>query len=373
MTRLDDPKTSIATAAWSLDSGRSTHHLHHSAVVSFDLPLSSDLLYLIARGAGSLISGEVNIVDSGDTGSDVVKVDITAFYKNQKDLQGLVQVCLLQPEKGKTGVGFFAPGQVSDPDAHQIRFEIVVRLPRSSSGPRLSVKNFQTDLRLFKHTVGGLKDRVLFGSISLSSSNMEISIESLAGNSVMLSTTNADITGYISTSTHLDLSTSNADIKVDVDMYNDDKGKSTSVNMKTSNGEVTSNISLYSTAYSQTGGSFTVNTSTSNKPISITYPSAPLDHILEMSAQTSNSSASATTHKTYEGSFNLSASASSTLTVHSDPHAQDPAGRGRRQDVEQNTKGKSDLTGKVQWVPSQRKKFGSVNISTSKRNLDLFV
>lgn len=107
MTRLDDPKTSIATAAWSLDSGRSTHHLHHSAVVSFDLPLSSDLLYLIARGAGSLISGEVNIVDSGDTGSDVVKVDITAFYKNQKDLQELVQVCLLQPEKGKTGVGFF--------------------------------------------------------------------------------------------------------------------------------------------------------------------------------------------------------------------------------------------------------------------------
>lgn len=59
----------------------------------------------------------------------------------------------------------------------------------------------------------------------------------------MLSTTNADITGYISTSTHLDLSTSNADIKVDVDMYNDDKGKSTSVNMKTSNGYATQSIS----------------------------------------------------------------------------------------------------------------------------------
>ncbi|KAI0941434.1 hypothetical protein AcW1_003331 [Taiwanofungus camphoratus] len=375
MLQIDDPEACVQAAAWSYDPDslnvNRLQTFQHVAMTSFELPIPSDLLYLVARGNKFIANGSVELTDSGTINSGGVQVNILAFYNDIEDLQELVKVCLLRPEEGKTGVGIFASKPPSDPEGHQMKFELGVKLPLPSDGSGLVIKGFSTDLPHFEHQVGNLKDKVLFNSITLSSSEADLHITSLAGDNVDVSTSQGVVAGFVQTSTALDLSTSGRDIYVDVALLNGDDGHDTKLIMATSQGEIISNISLTSISETATGGTFEVDLTTSHKQLQITYPDAPLDHVLKMSAATSNAPVSVTLHKTFEGKFDLSSS-KSTPTVHSDPGAEDPAGHGRHQDVEKS--GTYDVSGSVQWLPSERtRELGSVSISTSKETVDLYV
>ncbi|KAI0944064.1 hypothetical protein AcV7_001984 [Taiwanofungus camphoratus] len=376
MPWTDDPDACVRTADWifDVDTTAFPHHFHHAAEAAFHLPVSSDLLYLVSRGTASLAHGSVEIIDSGEPTSDVVEVDVKAFYNDIHDLQQLVKVCLLQPEEGNNGVGIFAPMHLDYPQHHQIQFQLTVRLPRPSDHSLLSIKKFETYLPFFRHQVGDLKDSVLFDSISLKSSNMPMSVDSLAAHRGELYTSNAPIEGSFNSSTMLDLRTSNSPIKAGIGLLNGDDGSFTRVNMKTSNGPIATNISLYSTSEAATGGAFGVDIATSNSPLYIGYLEAPLDHILQMTARTSNSPVRTTLHNTYEGSFQLVSSPFFRPTVHSNPGTEDPAHHGRHRSVETNSIGKAEVRGVTRWVPSERQKeLGWVNISTSNLGVDLIL
>jgi hypothetical protein len=73
------------------------------AEASFDLPVSSKTLFLLARGAMS--SGTVDITTS-PTLTDVAKVDVKVHYYHESAIEH-AKVCSIQRKRGEAGVGFF--------------------------------------------------------------------------------------------------------------------------------------------------------------------------------------------------------------------------------------------------------------------------
>jgi hypothetical protein len=82
----------------------------YSAEASFELPVTSDTLFLVSRSLmrnhGGLFSGGgVEYVQSADI-SDSVKVDVTARFKNHEHLEAS-KACLLERNETAKGVGIF--------------------------------------------------------------------------------------------------------------------------------------------------------------------------------------------------------------------------------------------------------------------------
>ena len=75
----------------------------YSANTSFELPVSSDLLFLLARG--SMSGGTVDIMSS-PTVSNVAKVHVTVKYYRE-DVRDRAKVCLVKRRDGENGVGIF--------------------------------------------------------------------------------------------------------------------------------------------------------------------------------------------------------------------------------------------------------------------------
>lgn len=84
------------------DSLSSVRPFSYSAETSFDLPISSDTLLLIARGT---MSGSVDIKTSSDI-FDVAKVDISMKYFRKEARQN-AKACLVRRKSGENGVGIF--------------------------------------------------------------------------------------------------------------------------------------------------------------------------------------------------------------------------------------------------------------------------
>ncbi len=82
------------------------HHesFTHAARTSLELPLSSDLLYILSRGV--LSHGVIQINDHGDSDSDVAVVGVTFLY-NSPSVLDVAKVCALGHGEGKHGVGIF--------------------------------------------------------------------------------------------------------------------------------------------------------------------------------------------------------------------------------------------------------------------------
>ncbi|OBZ77938.1 54S ribosomal protein L16, mitochondrial [Grifola frondosa] len=368
------PNNCVHHANWSMDPDPHGHSLH-TAQASFELPISSDSLYLIARGA--LSHGSIEISDSGEAGSDVVRVDISAFYYHE-DALDRAEVCLLQPEEGKNGVGIFTPPRLPlllPREDYQLSFKIHLRLPLATAESRLTINRLETDLPIFVHQIGDIGDSVLFKSLSLRTTNVPIVVGSLAAEYAELSTTNGNIQGSFNTSTTLELITSNGAIHASVGLFSRDDGMVTRLLMKTSNGKIDSSVNLVSSSENGTGGAFQVGAYTSNAPISITHPSAPVDSVLHLEARTSNSPAIITMHKTFEGSFSLTSSPFIPPSVEAGDVVEDPAHRGRRRSVDVHTIRRGQVEGRVAWLPSENdpKAMGSAKISTSNAGLRLIL
>jgi len=364
----------VENARWANHDEELDHHHHHDfrhlVKTSFNLPLDSDLLYFLARG--SLSHGSIEITDDGSSDDDKVVVDVSFLYVHDVALEN-VQVCHLQREGAKNGVGIFSPSNLPPRhhDEYRSHFAVVVHLP-NGAGDRHLYEALETDMPIFVHHIGDLDQSAIFRSMDLKTTNAPIHVQSLTVQEGSLKTSNSPIEGKIATSSHLELHTTNGPLKTDVTVYSKGGAEASKLILSTRNSPIRSSISLVSLTEDQTGGSFDVAATTSNGPIDIIYPSAPVNSTLTFSGHSSNSPVHATLHKAYEGSFDLATSFWAQPSVRYDDGAEDPSGAGRRRIVETSVVQKGHAAGRVYWEgPGARKDAGSMKLSTSNAGISL--
>ncbi|KAJ6600695.1 hypothetical protein B0H10DRAFT_696271 [Mycena sp. CBHHK59/15] len=375
-------------AEWS-DSVTSESEFPYSSDVSFELPVSSETLFLISREAmrrGSIFStGRVNYVQSDDA-SESVMVDIRAFYWTEEHLNA-AKACLLKRDGNENGVGIFTKWEADTPrEKHdKLRFEVTVTFPRASDDLPLAINNLSTDLGIFSQTFGDMSD-IVFKSLSLKAALAPIYAESLyAGNATLktslgsikvqsLLAENADIQtsmgpieGTFNASNTLSLVTHNAHIIVDVNLVNAQDEKPAKLHMSTSNSLLQSKITLE--ASKKIDAAFDITARTANAGLDLAVLAAPIDSTVTLHATTSIGRAAVVLPPTYEGSFRAATSLSP-ISVKVDEKAADPKGEGRTRSVEYVQLRHGMAHGTVAWSP-EGKTRGAVTVRTSLSPLSL--
>ncbi|EMD37665.1 hypothetical protein CERSUDRAFT_105594 [Gelatoporia subvermispora B] len=335
----------------------------HVVEMSYDLPLSADLLYLTGRGA--LSHGKVRIVRDGARGSRSMAVHVSLAY-DYAHMLGRIKVCLLRPQEGYHGVGVFSPTDLPYPARkYRTHFDVTIRLPPDADSLPTLVKRFESDMPLFSYQVDLPGDVALFDHLSLSTTNKPIIVKSLATNTAMIQTMNSRIEGTFSTSNYLTLRTLSAPIRANVRLFNANNSQQTQLWMRTSNSEINSTAELVSTSANSTGGSFKVHARSSNAPLDIFTPVAPLGHVLDLTAETSNAPTFVSLHSTWEGVFHLLTSPFFKPAVDADVSAPDPSGNRRRRRVHLANTNTNDVQGYAEWTPKERRAEGQLRVVTS--------
>ncbi|KZP03104.1 hypothetical protein FIBSPDRAFT_769470, partial [Athelia psychrophila] len=343
---------------WSPSEPGPNYHFPYSARTQFKYPLSSDVLYLLARG--ELAYGSVKIVDLED-GGDNVLIDVIAGYHSQ-DALNRANVCAVSRKNGENGIGIYTP-EIWDHSYtnSRVEFEVIVQIP-VGYGSSVLVRSLETNMPMFSHDFYFSK-RVEFKSLSVRGSNMPIYAVGLHAERAVLETSSRGISGSFNVSTSLELRTSNAPIKATVGLTNDPSAQPTVLLMKTSNGPIDSLVSLISTE--TTKGSFNVTTKTSNNYLKVDYQHTPVDSTLIHTARTSNSPAILNLHSAYEGLFSAESSVlKPNVGVH-DPHGPDPWGKHRKRVLEISYVDKTKAIGALYWGEKNWEGNGSVDVTTS--------
>jgi hypothetical protein len=135
----------------------------------------------------------------------------------------------------------------------------------------------------------------------------------------------------------------------------------------TSHRLVKTSISLFSHNAGNTGGQFKVSATSVNGPVTVNFPTAPVDSLLSLDATTTKGAVTVTLHPTYEGGFQVSTTLGKAV-LNYNPDITDPAGEGRVRKVEKRPTVQK-IDGSVAWVkPSAnlkgQLKAGSVKVST---------
>ncbi|KAJ3527356.1 hypothetical protein NM688_g8139 [Phlebia brevispora] len=308
-------------------------HERDRALVSFDLPLSADVLYAFSRGVQS--AGNIVITQDERTHDiDKVHVDVAAVHSTPHFLSS-VSVCALERREGEFGIGVFTPSQYPRDGSRlpTLDFELTVRLPKYPNGSMLEVKSLETNLPQFAHHIGDLSGHVYFHDLNLRSSNAHITSHSVNATRLSVQTENSMIKGSYEASRSLELKTTNGELKAQVTVHNEDGTARSEVLLRNSNSPLTAYIELKSSAADKTGGAFHVVGKSSNGRLNLTCTEAPVDSKLELSAYTSNSAAYVTLHPTFEGKFQVSTK-NANLNAVIDKHVKDPSGRDTTRQVE---------------------------------------
>ncbi|KZP28554.1 hypothetical protein FIBSPDRAFT_927652 [Athelia psychrophila] len=348
--------TIIGGSAWTASHMDPAPPYPYTSHTEFELPLASDVLYLLARGP--LAHGSVRVVE-WEEGKDSVRIEVDASYYSQAALDR-ANVCKVSRKGGENGIGIYTPRNwriVFKKD--QVRFDLIVHIPvqRASS---VRVHAFETDLANFSHDFQ-TSERVVFDSLSVRGSNMPISATSLQAGHAALTTSNGPISGVFNATASLELVTSNAHIKTTVGLtHAPPQGAPARLVLKTSNAPVNAVVSLRSTR--DEGASYDVTTETSNNALNVAYDAAPLAHTLVHHGRTSNGPATLTLHREYEGAFALRTSNVAPAISH-DEDSEDPAGRGRRRALKVS-KVHHALSGLAYWG-APRAGQGRVDVQTS--------
>ncbi|KAG5650856.1 hypothetical protein H0H81_010736 [Sphagnurus paluster] len=350
-------------AEWQGDftpgGSRVAFHEPYTSSARFQLPISSDKLFLLARG---MASGAVKVLDGGD-GEDV-KLGVVAHYRFKEALESF-QVCTVTRGERENGFGIFGPEWSR---RNIVRFEVSVYLPKAIQGSVLDVKNFETDLPLFSHFISDLEHSVHFDAIHLQSSNLPIIVKSLNADKATIETRNSPIDGNFNVTSSLKLLTANAHVNVNVNLYNDEEKEITHLQIGTSNSDIKGTLTLQSAQ--RTRGKFQVTATTSNAPIDLHFSDAPVDSTLLLDAHTSNAPANVKLHETFEGAFTASSSLKRP-TVFWQGHTADPAGKGRERKVSIDVRG-TTVSGSVRWEGENNKEvLGDVRVGTSLAPLTL--
>jgi hypothetical protein len=249
-----------------------------------------------------------------------------------------------------------------------MHFEIAVTIPEDSSS--ISIKGFETDVPNTSQYLTALASKVDFGILSLHGTNAPINVESLVAAKANIHTTNSGIRGTFNTSSLLVLQTTNGPINVGVGLH--DEGEQATLIAHTTNGKVDARLSL--TTPSGNGGKFTVDTTTTNSALDVTFVDAPLDSVLQHHARTTNSRATVTLHETFEGDLEATTSNYFKADLKFLPAA-DPSGKGRKRAtmVQSN---RNHLTANTKWLETEnpdygRKTAGGVVVSTTNSPITL--
>ncbi|KAJ7673778.1 hypothetical protein DFH06DRAFT_1081622 [Mycena polygramma] len=367
----------------------------YSASANFDLPVSGEALFLLARnlhhghhghhGHNIFSTGHVKYLQSAEAG-DSITVDITAFYWHPDHLDA-AKVCFVTRDE-QTGVGFFTNWKGHrrhrrHREHQKLRFEVTVTFPSTEDGSALAIKQFLTDLPIFSQTFEDVSN-VNFGTLdlksavasiraeTLSASNAKIhtslgsiQIGSLVAYNASLSTSMGSIEGTYNASNSLTLETANGRINVDVTISNDvedDNKAPAELRMRTSNGAISSNVTLLSP--SPSGGAFNISAHTTHAPLALAVLSAPLDAHIALRASTALGSASVSLPPTYEGAFAAHTSLAAVNVLLKDEEVEDPAGKGRERKLEWEGVGRGGKKGRVGWSEEGMKR-GEVRVSTS--------
>ncbi|KAI9061423.1 hypothetical protein FKP32DRAFT_1575910 [Trametes sanguinea] len=315
------------------------HSSRAESVVSFELPMSADVLYIFGRGA--LSRGSINFIPvegeppTSGVVDEMIKVDITTTYEAKFALDA-VNFCLLERLPGQHGIGILTPSE-EDHDLDLLDFKIDVRfpLPRRRAHPH-RVKSFETSLPLFQHNMRDLKGVVEFDSISLASRNMpllvDVNPQYLAAKEATLSTSNAMITGTYNVSRTLFLKTSNEVIDADValvnpDFYIDSNKGFTNLTILNTNGAIDARLALLRQSSRSVGGNYDVVAHTDNARISLPISTMRQATELLLDARTSNAPASVELPLMYAGDVEARTT-NADAEVDCDSDAEDPLMRG---------------------------------------------
>ncbi|KAG6920045.1 hypothetical protein DXG01_010113 [Tephrocybe rancida] len=328
----------------------------YSSSTAFELPLSYETLFLLARGAQT--RGTVNVITSDDV-SDTVKVHLTVKYVSKHDRDREIKVCLLQREPNTIGVGYFTRNSWYR-RLHSV-YEATVVIPASRIPESLQqIKTFKTDMSNTNHRLGDLQGLVSFSHLSLKGSNSPIYAKSIHADTAVFRTSNGAITGFFNASRSLTLHTSNAPIQADVTVANEDEYVS-DLTLRTSNGKIDSRVSLTATEGDQYSSRYLVAATTSNALLAVNFPSSPLASILRVTASTSNGPAHFSLPPAYEGEISMSTSNSAPSIKRRD--VVDPSGKGRVRRVRTTSLTHNTLQGSVSW--SNEEGPGKVNLRSS--------
>ncbi|KAF7428848.1 hypothetical protein PC9H_008080 [Pleurotus ostreatus] len=353
------------------------------ATTTFDVPYDLDTMLFLARGPAG---GTFTVVTSDEV-RDTAHVVVVVSYRHQ-EFRDRAKVCRIKRGESSAGIGIFTPrwNYTNYPQERGLAFSVLVSLPANSNKKPLEIKNFEADMPLFGISTANLHDSVSFANISLVSSQMHITTQSLVADNALFKTSNAPIsgtvfslsslraitsngaiTGTFNASKSLHLITSNALIHADIGLTNEGK-RPTKALVKTSNGQICSSISLLKDTVGSSGGVYDVEAFTSNAPLDIDFPTAPIDSTLSLDSKTSNGAASVSLHPTFEGRFELVSSLFPPTVEKST--ISDPSGRGRERTIQYTSLNRGVLSGKVQWAGSD-KSDGRVLVKSSNAKVTL--
>ncbi|CDO72585.1 hypothetical protein BN946_scf184985.g4 [Trametes cinnabarina] len=335
------------------------------SVVSFDLPLYADVLYIFGRGA--LSRGTITFMPmEGERPRSgfpdrVVKVDITTTYQAKFALDA-VNFCLLERLAGQHGIGILTPSG-EDHDLDLLDFKIDVRFPLPAQGLWPSpVNSFETNLPLFRHNMHDLNGIVKFDSVSFISRNAPMHIEYLVANEATVTTSNAVIKGSFNVTRSLFVQTSNQDIDAAVELGN--RGwDATKLTLLNQNGAIDARLSLVSQHMGR-GNEYDVVARTENGRLSLPISSQPVYSKLLVDAHTSNAPASVKVPITFEGRIEARTS-NADATVGCDPLAKDPTGNRRLHECMFEQRSVESVNGSVRWPQLYGNVGGKVSVVSS--------
>jgi len=339
---------------------------------TFELPMSSDLLFLVTRGPFSV--GHVTIVQSDEEGDAAVVSVITNY--DEEHILDLIKLCSVVAQEGENGIGIFTvhPHPRRHRRNHRVHFDVTVTLPKGSGDSPLVVSGFKTDLGIFGHQVADLADSVFFNSISLGGALGSIKVESLAAGSATMSTSNSPIEGKFTARESLKLSTANAHINVSVDMINAERAEKWShLTMNTANAPIYASVSLLSLDSEEnatSGGAFSVKAHTAHGAVNVAVPTAPINSTVMLNAETALAPVDVSMHNTFEGAFSAHSTPFNKVEV-SIGDKEDPEGKDRKRNLIYQSVNKGTAKGNVFWGEGEGKDRGLVKLNTAMSHISL--
>ncbi|KAL5521357.1 hypothetical protein ACEPAG_9282 [Sanghuangporus baumii] len=351
----------------------------NSVKVGFSIPTSSDLSFF---GNDSYSYGSFAI-DAVESSASDVEIDMVISGQNRDAFQHS-KICLFE-EGAKYTIGILAAKEERDPPstANLLRYDIYVKLPIPEKRP-LFVSRLSADFPLFAIAITDLAGRVEFGEIDLRTEDMIIVAESLSARKARLETSQKSIKGSFVTSSSLELVTKNAPIQADIVMLNSASSDQspTQLALHTKNAVISARLNLTNLSTSSShhppspsgfsdesgdsvGGSFSIESTTSNAPNSISVLSQSFSSYLSLAAHTSNAASEVFLPQQFSGGFRLSSSIMQpVLAVSSLPIDK----KNRNREVFLTRREKNLLEGTVTWFNGRGKKEsggGFVDVSTS--------
>ncbi|KAG8221245.1 hypothetical protein J3R82DRAFT_1407 [Butyriboletus roseoflavus] len=331
----------------------------YGAETTFSLPLASDALYLISRGA--LQQGLVNIEQSTEV-ADTVDVRVRVAYHDDEALERAT-VCQIEKTDREHGVGIFTPPYPPHRPPHrpshhhwpkdQLHFDVTLTLPAGNEGPLL-IKKLETKMPNYGQTVADLQGSVLFDKISLMSANGRLSVQSVTSEVGEFSSLNGKIDGHFNARSSLDLHTANGRIESTVNLLHREGADPANFTAHTINGKIDAEISLTSEAL--TGGEFEVDAQTRNGKIELKFTDTPVDSVLRCRAETTVGPIEVELDSAFEGTYSLQNKLGKKVVFERD--VEDPAGKGRHRVVSQD-KGAGRVEGELKWVESDESSSGN--------------